>query len=212
MTASMRSTLAVVVSTAITATLCALFVDQPLAMFIDRYETEWMRDFGHVFEEVGKSLWMLIATLVIGVLAWRSYRQHALRSFAIFGAIASSGIVANIIKVLVGRSRPPLLIEHGIAAWEPLRWHTEYIWNSFPSGHASTGLALAVTVSAFYPRVRWLAWTLGLCIALGRTVYNVHYLSDVIAGAALGVIAGIWFVRTEGGGRRTEGGGQRAED
>lgn len=203
MTSTMRSTLAVIVTMAITATLCALIIDKPLALFIDRHETAWMRDFGHVFEEAGKSLWMLIATLGFGVAAWRSYRHHSLRSFGIFAAIATSGIVANVIKVLAGRSRPPHLIEHGIAAWEPLRWHTEYIWNSFPSGHASTGLAVAITVSAFYPRVRWLAWALGLCIALGRIVYNVHYLSDVLVGAALGVVAGLWAIRAVSAAQRT---------
>lgn len=68
---------------------------------------------------------------------------------------------------------------------------------SFPSGHATTGAALAVLLVWFasrHLRARWVfvaavgaaaSWALGQ--AVGRLVLGVHYLSDVVAGVGTGV-------------------------
>jgi undecaprenyl-diphosphatase len=65
-----------------------------------------------------------------------------------------------------------------------------------PSGHASTAFAAALAVGLAHPRLRWPLLALAALVALSRVWLGVHYLTDVIAGAALGaaVAAGLWLV------------------
>ena len=58
--------------------------------------------------------------------------------------------------------------------------------HSMPSGHASTAFAAAVAVGLVHPRLRWPLLALATLIAISRVWLGVHYLSDVLAGAALG--------------------------
>ena len=57
---------------------------------------------------------------------------------------------------------------------------------SMPSGHAATAFAAAVAVGLVHPRVRWPLLFLAALVAVSRVWLGVHYLTDVIAGAALG--------------------------
>lgn len=180
-------TLAIIVS--------VIWLDIPLAVWIDAHQTPMTRTMAHWLEEAGKSHWVLGYCVIVAAVAWRSWRSIAHRHIALFTAVAVSGILANVIKVIVSRTRPPMLIEKGLATFDLFGLHTEYIWNSFPSGHATTGLAIAIAGSATWPRLSWLMWLIGISIALGRLMYNVHFLSDVIAGAMLGAIVSWWCVQ-----------------
>jgi membrane-associated phospholipid phosphatase len=66
--------------------------------------------------------------------------------------------------------------------------------NTFPSGHVAGSVAVALGVGVTMPLAG--AWLMGtaLLIALGCVVGRYHYLVDVVAGAALGVLA--WAVVT----------------
>lgn len=174
---------------AVVAIVCSMnFIDIPLARFIHSLETPWLRSAGEVLEELGKSHWTLGYCLLTIAIAWRSMRDVAHRHIEFFLSVAISGIVANIIKVVACRPRPMLMLTEGITQWDPFAFRMEYLWNSFPSGHATTGLAIAISGTAAWPRLRWFFWPLGISIAVARMIVDAHYLSDVIAGAVLGAI------------------------
>jgi membrane-associated phospholipid phosphatase len=184
----------IVIATCIAAALIVssmLFVDVPLARFIHALETPWLRSAGHVLEELGKSHWVLIYCLVTIAIAWHFVREVAHRHIEFFLSVAISGILANIIKVIACRPRPMLMLTEGITQWDFLAFRMEYLWNSFPSGHATTGLAIAISGSAAWPKLRWLFWPLGIAIAVARMIVDAHYLSDVIAGSALGAVVAV---------------------
>ncbi len=71
---------------------------------------------------------------------------------------------------------------------------------SLPSGHASSAFALATVVDRHYG---WKAgvpsYLVAAGIGLSRVESNRHYLSDVIAGAALGLTVGRTVTRQNGG-------------
>ncbi|MBI2794221.1 MAG: phosphatase PAP2 family protein [Ignavibacteria bacterium] len=165
-----------------------VWIDAPLAYFIEQNQTSVSRQIGHWLEEAGKSHWVLIYCAIVVVAAWRSWRTVAHNHIVLFAAVAASGIIANVMKVIISRSRPHLLITDGIAAFDFFAFRFDYLWNSFPSGHATTGIAIAVAGSVAYPKLRIVMWSIGLAIAFGRIVYNVHYLSDVIGGIIIGLI------------------------
>ncbi len=69
---------------------------------------------------------------------------------------------------------------------------------SFPSNHALNNAAAAVIASAFYPHLRWVFWSLVVLIAFTRVYVGVHWVSDVVGGAAIGALAGagiLWVLR-----------------
>lgn len=58
---------------------------------------------------------------------------------------------------------------------------------SFPSGHTLHACSYALLLSAAFPPVWPLAWGFALLVGLGRVVLGVHYPSDVLAGALIGI-------------------------
>jgi membrane-associated phospholipid phosphatase len=59
---------------------------------------------------------------------------------------------------------------------------------SFPSAHAASSFAAATAYAPLLPRVPWRA--AAVTMGLSRVVLGVHYPSDVVAGALLGVTVG----------------------
>jgi undecaprenyl-diphosphatase len=58
---------------------------------------------------------------------------------------------------------------------------------SLPSGHTAAAWLMASIVAHFYPPFAVLAYTWASLIGLSRILLGVHYPSDVIAGASLGI-------------------------
>ncbi len=110
----------------------------------------------------------------------------------IFFAVLLPNLVANVIKGFAGRGRP---FASGVANafyYSPFAWTEKFA--SLPSGHATTGFALAFAVAAVWPRTRYVMAAYALLIALSRVVLLAHHPSDVVAGALTGIV-GAMFVR-----------------
>jgi membrane-associated phospholipid phosphatase len=61
--------------------------------------------------------------------------------------------------------------------------------SSFPSSHAATSFAAASAVGHTYPKARIPAYTIATLIAYSRVYNQRHHPTDVIAGAAIGVLS-----------------------
>jgi len=86
------------------------------------------------------------------------------------------------VKLIVRRPRPVL---EGLP---PLGGAPSSL--SFPSAHATASFAVATAMTRVEP---WgaLAFVLAFALALGRPYLGMHYPSDVVAGALLGIALGL---------------------
>jgi undecaprenyl-diphosphatase len=87
---------------------------------------------------------------------------------------------------MVDRPRPFQNTE--ISSW--LRKVGEAHGPSFPSNHAANSFAAASVLAWYFPGVGYLFYIFAGLIALSRIALGVHYPTDVIAGAGLGIFVG----------------------
>jgi membrane-associated phospholipid phosphatase len=136
---------------------------------------------------LGSSVVVLAVTITLGVVEWVRRRRPAVLAFLLM-VVVGQNLMANTIKVIVDRPRP--VVPH-LAASSGF---------SFPSGHtaaaAATWAAVVLVLGRDRPvRVKaWLAAGAALItvmVAASRVLLGVHWLTDVIGGAALGFG---WFV------------------
>ncbi|MBS1561567.1 MAG: phosphatase PAP2 family protein [Bacteroidetes bacterium] len=139
-------------------------------------------------EEIGRGHWWLVPSLLGTIVFWKRNRPLAIACAVVFLSIALSGLAANLLKIIICRARPVLWFDEHLYGFRLFAFETDYVWNSFPSGHATTGAALAVTGRAVWRKGAWLFTLVGISIAIARIVITAHYFSDVVIGAALGVL------------------------
>lgn len=110
-------------------------------------------------------------------------------AFTSFEAVVMSNLATGALKAVFGRARP--YQELGAGRFEPFSGNT-----SFPSGHATTVFAFLTPWIVYYPGpVTYAAAGVAGTTALARLSLRFHWPSDVVAGAAIGSMTGIWLSR-----------------
>jgi membrane-associated phospholipid phosphatase len=118
----------------------------------------------------------------LALLWW--FGNHFWRSWAltVLFSIIGLAVIVLAIKFTIRRRRPQ-------GEWGGMYRSTDP--HSFPSGHAARAILIGVLAIGLGPG--WLAVLLCVwapLVALARVAMGLHYLSDIVAGAVLGVIAG----------------------
>jgi membrane-associated phospholipid phosphatase len=164
-----------------------LWLDAPVARLAYRAAID--RDhFGNHLMKMGGD-WRFTLAVALALIAWH---RNGLR---ITGLLALSAIVGGVLYTLMkwsaGRQRPVVAINP--FAFSPFRNGFEGFLNepnlSFPSGHTCLAFATAATLAICIPRWRYLFYGLAAVVGVERVAENAHYLTDVIAGAGLGVLS-----------------------
>lgn len=128
----------------------------------------------------GDSWFWLLALAVVWLFASPEWK---FRAMVMAAGVLITAVLVLLIKFSVRRRRPE-------GAWGRIYRNTDP--HSFPSGHAARAVMLAVVAQFLGP-----GWFSGMMIVwaplvgLARITMGVHYLSDVIAGMALGVVMGL---------------------
>ncbi|NYS62188.1 bifunctional DedA family/phosphatase PAP2 family protein [Vreelandella salicampi] len=169
-------------------TLLVIGHDGPLEMdlFVQQLLTRLQSDVsvtvGNIFARIGDTLGIIVLTLPWATWMLMSKRWDALLHWCgAFGGVALINVVG---KGLFERARPDT---------------PDYLMGSYsyPSAHTSTAVVLfgltAAFVAAEMPRQKrfwayWVALALALPMALSRLVVGVHWFSDLVGGALLGLV------------------------
>src|SRR4051794_27970149 len=155
---------------------------------LDLNVLRWMRTHGHspglenavvALGKVGNNglIWLVLGLALVAI---DSSRWESWLICALLGPVA---IGLNYgIKLLVKRPRPVL---EGLP---PLGGAPSSL--SFPSAHATSSFAVATAMVRVDPAIAG-AFVVAIAISLGRPYLGMHYPSDVLAGAFLGVLLGL---------------------
>ena len=128
----------------------------------------------------GGAIWLLAA---VALLITKKYRKYGI--FLLAG-LAVGVLTGNIIlKPLIARPRP-CWIDQSVALL--IANPTDF---SFPSGHTLSSVIGATVLTKANPKFGIAAIPLAALIAFSRLYLYVHYPTDIIAGAALGVAIGL---------------------
>ena len=127
----------------------------------------------------GGAIWLLAAG---GMLCTKRCRRQGV---ILLAGLAMGVLVGNVcLKNLIARPRPCWL-DHSVTLL--IASPTDY---SFPSGHTLSSAIGATVLTKTNRKFGWAAIPLAAVIAFSRLYLFVHYPSDILAGAVLGVVIG----------------------
>ena len=119
----------------------------------------------------------------LGLLWWRGDAFWKPWALTVLVSIVALAVFVLPVKFLIRRSRPE-------GEWGAFYRTTDP--HSFPSGHAARVILIAILVTGLGPG--WLIailWVWAPLVALARVAMGVHYISDIVAGGVLGILAGV---------------------
>lgn len=169
--------------------------DRPVANWAFHLSRFWANN-ARRLSGLGEGVYWLVIIAVISVTAFlRKKHDVAVRAGKTAMAIAAAGLAANALKVVAGRARPRAL-DDGVFGFH--FFELGYRFNSFPSGHAAIAAAVAASICLARPAAWPAAAVLWLLLAGGRVVTGSHFVSDVLAGGAVGIAVMVLVHRWSG--------------
>lgn len=156
-------------------------IDKAILLFIRGHVPGTLIGFFETITFTGsfRVLFPLATTATIALLCAR----RRFEALLLATSVISAATVVYVTKIAVGRVRPAL-------------WKTEWYWgSSFPSGHAlvvaAFSIAAALCISRLWPKARGFALSIAILwiclVAFSRLVLGVHWPTDVLAAACIGV-------------------------
>ena len=167
---------------------------------LDLAVAERLRSLPKIWNTAGKffSSWAkgenyMVPAGVVGMVIFWFWRRHLGRFYyALFAVLATGGIglLNTGVKYIFGRARPPRVwpdagYDYGFHFFQG----TKAAWQSFPSGHSICAAVSATVLWFVLPR-----WARPCCVLYvlvmmaSRLLATAHFLSDVVAGAFLGMV------------------------
>ena len=182
--------------------------DKPLYIFMRYFDSSLWHIFDYIFDA---KVWLVLTGILLvfvwvrkivnfGVKYKNEKNQLSIVSFLkdcvskvrtnyaflIFSSVLSAGIIANIIKVILGRFRPIFFEALGVTGFRPFSF--EWAFNSMPSGHTAATFAGLVMVGMLVPKFKAVTWTLAIVVGASRVACGAHWPTDVLLGAFIGMV------------------------
>ena len=173
------------------------FLDKPLVLYFHALGSRRFRvlDYMQKFPEGFKILLPLAALWLLYRWATKTLSTLDERLFLGAGSLVLVGLVKDPLKFIFARSWPapvngePIsLIGTGDYGFTWFQW--DELYRSFPSSHAAAVFAVAVVLWRCVPRLRWGAVLMCCGVVIGMIGCYYHFLSDIMAGALVGILAG----------------------
>ncbi len=169
--------------------------DLPVARWVHAHRAPGIvREFFEAAEYYGHAVGTLLIIVTVGVLDPAKKRLLPWLLAASLGA----GLTADVAKQLIERQRPRELDLANIEITTTITSVLPFLEgkvasHSFPSGHTATAFGLTVALSTLYRRGKTWFVILACLVGVQRVQSLSHFPSDVLAGAAIGLLVG-WLI------------------
>lgn len=163
--------------------------------------------------------WLIVALALAAHTIYRQFSGNgrALRAgsvIAVFAAPAAGGILAELLKLILGRERPAEEVMVEVAGQvEKTLEYQGHVWRGLfagiyhdgqwfdgrdlglPSSHAAVAMAAAVTLARIFPGTGIVLVPVALGCSLTRLWVGRHFASDVAVGMIVGWLAAVLVMR-----------------
>jgi membrane-associated phospholipid phosphatase len=158
--------------------------DQSISEWFANHRTSRMNSLSYVGSMMSDTVVKIVVTTLVAVtmlIVWKRW----LEPLIVVVALILEALTFITVTTLVGRPRPDVP-----------RLETSPVGSSYPSGHMAAAVAYSaiVVVLLWHTRRHWLrvlliavAVIIPMCVGLARIYRGMHYSSDVVFGALLGV-------------------------
>ena len=127
-------------------------------------------------------IWPGIVSIVI--FLWLKRMRGLALVLATALAVSISDFLGATLKELIARDRPCHVLSHVI---DIANCSNSF---SFPSNHAVNSFTFATIVTLAYKNLTFLLYVSALLVGYSRIYLGVHYPTDVLSGALLGILIG----------------------
>jgi membrane-associated phospholipid phosphatase len=165
--------------------LSFFYLDKPIAQYFYAIDLKENLPFLSWLTKLGLGLIYMVGFFILA-LFFRYIRQNhqwEVRVWFLLMCATIPGVMCVFLKVLLGRARPDMWFSEQLYGFFGFKTNA-YFW-SFPSGHATTIIGVALGLGIVFPRYFYAFILAGLTVALSRVFLTHHYLSDVMAGSYL---------------------------
>ncbi|MFV1975299.1 MAG: phosphatase PAP2 family protein [Candidatus Scalindua sp.] len=132
--------------------------------------------------------WYIAYVILIGILLVKGGRMGRLAVVGIILLIIVTDLTGyRVLKELFQRARPCIVLPDVLL---PIGCTGAY---SFPSNHALNNFAAAAFFTKLFPGYKTVLFVTASLLAISRVYLGLHYPSDIIAGAAIGMVFGYIF-------------------
>jgi membrane-associated phospholipid phosphatase len=167
------------------------YFDDSMRDFMVQHQNPAMRSFMRYVSILGDWPLHLALGLLLLAVAWISDSKKWTRIFlAMLIAMAIAGLTGHVIKRTIPRPRPSV---HAEMRWGGPHFSSKY--HSFPSGHVGASTAFFCTLLLASRRIGLACLPIPIVIAFSRMYLGVHYLSDVVCAAVLGILCALIVTR-----------------
>jgi membrane-associated phospholipid phosphatase len=197
------------------AAVVGFWLDPIVLQLVAEHSNQTVKNFAGFLSKVGD--WPELMVLgVAGLFVVRRRRHLVTVVLCMMIAATLAGAAVNSVRLFSGRARPNNTeVSPG---WYGVshdgKWLLgKYKYHSFPSGHTGSAFAFFGVLGFAFRRWSWVFLLLGAAIAWSRIYLNVHYFSDVIVAAVIGLFFAQltwkrirpwleeWTAKRKGGGR-----------
>jgi undecaprenyl-diphosphatase len=160
-------------------------VDMEVTAWFFNLRTPFLSLLVYLFTQLGSGYGVLFSTVLLSLLLLWKKRPYYLLPLLV--SVLGSALSMRLTKLYFQRERPL-----------NFAYYTPEATYSFPSGHASSAMAL-MGIGLYFllleikdNRIRWAVFLLGtlyiLLMGISRIYLGVHFLTDVVAGFLLGLL------------------------
>lgn len=184
-------------------TLSYYFIDRQLVWFLVAHQSPhfW------ILKIMANDITMIIAAFIFLFYIYfaiqfekNKLNQTIQKLVVMCNAVVISIFLKDILKIVFGRYWPatftcnnPSLVNNDTYGFH--FFTSGHAFESFPSGHASLIASFSSSMWFLFPSLRWLWGLLATMVVIAQAGMYYHFISDILAGAALGSVVAFYNYR-----------------